>query len=207
MTTDHIGALLLPSDIIFRIIGRLAFPIYAFLCAEGAAKTSNINKYLTRLAIFAVVSEIPYDLFREGSIFNLWNQNIFFTLFLGVVAVKLYNDTYGFFTVALCAFAAEVMMADYGWYGVVLIFVFYYFRSSKTGQLAAFTTLNLVHYIYLSAFAGSGNAGLQAFSLAAVLPIYIYNGKKGCSFGKMFFYTYYPLHLFVIFCIHLLLER
>lgn len=207
MTIDHTGALLLISYGVFRVIGRLAFPIYAFLSSEGAARTGNINKYLIRLGIFALISEIPYDLFRTGSIFNLWGQNIFFTLFLGVAAIKLYKEKNSLFPVVLCAVTADLLITDYGWYGVTLIFVFYYFRTSKLKQLVGFASVSIIHFIFLYSLAGLSSALLQLYCLAAALPIYLYNGKKGNSFGKLIFYAYYPLHLLVLFFIYLVLER
>ena len=82
MIIDHYGAIFQGNIIIYRIIGRLAFPIYCFLLVEGYTHTSNIKKYASRLIAFAIISEIPFDLAFFGKI-GFEHQNIFFTLFIG----------------------------------------------------------------------------------------------------------------------------
>ena len=79
MTIDHIGYLLFPKVTLLRIVGRIAFPIFAYLIAEGFVHTGDVKKYLLRLGIFAILSEIPYDLVISGNVLDLEQQNIFFT--------------------------------------------------------------------------------------------------------------------------------
>ncbi|MEG1942513.1 MAG: TraX family protein, partial [Angelakisella sp.] len=89
MLIDHIGYMFFPDMIIFRLIGRIAFPIFAFFVAEGIRFTHDRKKYLTRLLLLAVISEIPFDLMRNGSAFSPSSQNVCFTLAVGVVCVWL----------------------------------------------------------------------------------------------------------------------
>ena len=83
MLTDHVGCILFPDELIFRAIGRIAFPIFCFLVVEGFFHTRNTWNYLMRLCIFAILSEIPFDLAFFGKVFYLQKQNVFMTLALG----------------------------------------------------------------------------------------------------------------------------
>ncbi|WP_461817744.1 TraX family protein, partial [Faecalimonas sp.] len=85
MIIDHIGLFFFPEHILFRIIGRISFPIFAFLIVEGFYHTRDIWKYMFRLGVFAVLSEIPFDLLTTGKVFDLRHQNVFFTLLIGVI--------------------------------------------------------------------------------------------------------------------------
>ena len=85
MLIDHIGAVLFPENLVLRYIGRISFPIFCFLLAEGFYHTKNVKKYMMRLAVFAVLSEIPYDLAFRNTYIEFTRQNVFFTLLIGVV--------------------------------------------------------------------------------------------------------------------------
>lgn len=201
MTIDHVGMVFFPFDPLFRVVGRMAFPIYAFLCAQGCIHTKNTDRYLLRLGAFALLSEIPYDLAGDGVLFSLQGQNVFFTLFLGALAVKLYRQSGRIRGVLLCVLASELLASDYGWYGVMLVFAFYYFADQRESMLLAFAILTVAFLGYIELATGSGFAALQVWCLSAAVPIWFYNGKRGPSGGKLLFYGYYPLHLLAIFLI------
>ena len=91
MLTDHIGAGLFPSQIWLRMVGRLAFPIFAFLICEGFYHTRDIKRYAVRLGIFAIISEIPFNLLHSYYLFDPGAQNIFFTLLIGLSTIYGFN--------------------------------------------------------------------------------------------------------------------
>ena len=132
MLIDHIGAVFVPSMGNYyvyygmRIIGRLAFPIYCFLLVEGAIHTSNRMKYAKRLLIFAFISEIPFDLAFFNHFVALEHQNVFFTLFLGLVCIMILESAPQY--TVLCfvlAYVAELANTDYGMMGVIFIVLYY----------------------------------------------------------------------------------
>lgn len=191
MLTDHIGAILFPQYLVLRIIGRLAFPIYCFLLAEGAIYTKNIGKYSARLLLFAVLSEIPFDLAFSGRLFDWGSQNVFFTLFFGLLGIRIIqkSETYWWLGL-LCMIPAELLHTDYGAIGVLFVFTFYLLYERRYYKLLAFSLINLVGY------AGTP----QAYASLAALPMALYNGKRGFRV-KYFFYLFYPLHLMVLYFI------
>lgn len=237
MLIDHITAVFVPTDsmyyLIGRSIGRLAFPIFAFLIVEGFYHTSNVKNYLKRLGIFALLSEIPFDLaFYNQKIYNnafewsniksdlpkmfsdnevfytlinrfMAHQNIFFTLFLGLLAIYLINMAEKknmnnmFYTNLINAaitigfsFVAAFLRTDYSLLGILTIVAFYLFRGSKPLLAIALVIL-------------SGGNVIQALSAAAIIPIIFYNGKKGKSI-KYFFYVFYPAHLLILYIIQII---
>ncbi|MEY8392050.1 TraX family protein [Lachnospiraceae bacterium 45-W7] len=193
MLIDHAGAVLYPQYIVLRMIGRLAFPIYCFLLVEGAMHTRDIRKYEIRLLLFALVSEVPFDLAFHGR--TWWeNQNVFFTLFLGVLAIDLMQEAGNklsvFLIFVLAAVAAEALHTDYGGAGIVFIVCYYLLYQKKILKQIMFLAENFLLY----------GLGVQFYASIAVLPMLLYNGKKGPSL-KYVFYVFYPLHLLILYLI------
>ena len=202
MTIDHVGAALFPNANIgsfeyMRVLGRLAFPIFCFLIVEGFFYTRNIKKYLVRLFLFAFISELPFDLLfnRTG---NLWAmQNIFFTLFLGLIAIyaidvtriKRGQNTFAITSILVAVgVVAHFANVDYAELGIIYIVTFYLYRGRNLQIFLILVVLNLL-------FCGANN--IQMFSALAVPIIACYNGKLGPKV-KYLFYAYYPLHLAMI---------
>ena len=177
---------------LMRKIGRLAFPIFCFLITEGFIHTRNKKRYGFTLLIFAIISEIPYNLMVSGKIFYLGGQNIYLTLFLGFFCLylieKIKEQPILFFCLFLTEFASVILHTDYGIRGVSLILLLYILRNSKAVKtVLAFPLLS---------------GGIYAF--AAFLPINMYNGKRGFIKGsvlKYFFYIFYPLHIVLLLVI------
>lgn len=194
MLIDHIGAFLFPGEIWMRYVGRLAFPIYCFLIAEGYFHTKDVHRYMSRLLIFSFISEIPYDLARYNVWFYKDHQNVFFTLLLGLICVYAL-DNFQELWKHVCVFAFIglithfIIKPDYGIGGVILIVCFYLFRQNVFMKYLSVSAINILYY---------GN--IQSFGALALLPIHFYNGKKGPS-AKYLFYFFYPVHLVVLYLI------
>ncbi|MCI8409725.1 MAG: conjugal transfer protein TraX [Lachnospiraceae bacterium] len=178
-----------------RGIGRLAFPIFCFLLVEGYVHTSNRIKYGVRLFLFAIISEIPFDLAFNGSWLNWNSQNVFFTLTLGLIAIFVLeyfqsNPWIGRVLACGVVLAAELFHTDYSGAGVVLIVGFYIFREKEIYRI-------LCAFLVLVVF---GNV-LEIVALLAFLPIHFYNGERGWQI-KYFFYIFYPAHLILLWWLH-----
>lgn len=169
-----------------RFVGRIAWPVFAFLMVEGFFYTSSRKRYASRLLLFALLSEIPFDLALGDGIWDFSHQNIFFTLLIGFCVLwvmeqmKTLPGFLFFQTAAVVAgcWIAFVLQTDYDWRGVILIVVLYLFRSNRLLMTAAGCVCLL----------------WEAPACLAFLPINLYNGKRGFSM-KYFFYLFYPVHL------------
>ncbi|MBO5077674.1 MAG: TraX protein [Clostridia bacterium] len=208
MLIDHIAAVFLRSDpvalftvfgrtltlyALLRGIGRIAFPIYAFLITEGFIHTGDRKRYGISLALFALISEVPWDLVHHDKFFSIASQNVFFTLFLGYLAICMaekYREKpfiqaawlIGLLIVSL------LLRADYGISGYCFIVFMYALREREL----------------LRAVIGCGFLSSRWKAGLAFIPIALYNGKRGFIRGpvaKYFFYVFYPLHLLVLYLI------
>lgn len=179
---------------VMRYIGRLGFPLFCFLLVEGFCYTHNVKKYIIRLGIFALISEVPFDFALFRSPFSMNNQNVYFTLLIGLVTLcgiryfsgKGWKDT---ILRVLCLLgglaAAYLLKTDYNMYGVLLIVVLYRFREQVVWRdLAAGVVLLLCSLVEIT--------GLLAF-----IPMHLYNGQRGRQM-RYFFYVFYPAHLLIL---------
>ena len=195
MLVDHIGAFLYPSQVWMRYIGRLAFPIFGFLLVEGYLHTRDLKKYMGRLFLFALVSEIPYDLVRFNTPIYRYNQNIFFTLLLALICIWILQTLRehplqaGVLLMVIGVLTSAVIQPDYDIGGIVMILCFYIFRTRKIWQFVSVAAVNICCY-----------GGIQSAAVCALIPIGLYNGKKGPS-AKYFFYAFYPVHLLILYLI------
>ena len=150
MFIDHLGYAIFNKFSFFNYIGRVAFPIFAFQISEGFHYTKNVKKYFARLLLFAIFSQIPFMLFLSIFSNNIYKLNVFFTLFLGLFSIYIYdkiiNSFYitsnvklnnflkfvlGISIVLFIGFIAEFLKSDYGLFGIAVIFLFYLFKNNK----------------------------------------------------------------------------
>lgn len=191
MLLDHTGAVLFPMEIWMRCLGRLAFPIFCFLIVEGFFHTHDIYRYMIRLGIFALLSEIPFDLAFQGVFLESEHQNVFFTLLIGIGMMHLLSRSQEWPVKAvillLAMWLAVIVRSDYHFRGILLIFVFYIFRKSRLLSVAAGGCWNFLY-----------QGTIQKFGILSMFPIVLYNGKRGKSM-KYFFYVFYPAHLLILY--------
>lgn len=199
MLLDHLGATLFPIPAL-RLIGRLSFPIYCFLLAEGVRHTRDPKKYLLRLGIGAILSEIPYDLLFYGRI-GLQGQNVMVTLFLGAAMLMLLQQLrkplYKFVLILFFGIAAEFLQCDYGSRGIFLMGLLY-LTDNVSLHLLGLVLVALASHGYLRFFGIP--IPVQLFSVFALLPIYFYSGEKR-RYSRILqwgFYLFYPAHLLAL---------
>lgn len=211
MLIDHIGIVFVDNNLFMRAVGRLAFPIFAFLLVQGLLRTSGVRRYLLRLGIFAVVSEIPFDLAMHDTIWYPGAQNIFFTLTAGLFAIYAMESrgTIGRWKVEIAlaaALLAELLRFDYGMAGVGIIVMFYLIEKERSGAdahtLAYFNKKQNLEIVVLSSLVYILCLGMnQLYALLAMIPVNMYSGERGRMKLKYFFYLFYPLHLLLIWFI------
>lgn len=195
-------------------VGDIAYPIFFFLISEGYCHTKDRKKYIKRMLIFAILSELPFDIgffnvlsTRYGTFPVYWGyQNVFFTYFFALVGlygndkVKEHFSKDGdgkrfisFFLGILCLVGAicitELFQCDYGAMGVILIVVFYFLKNHRCLQVGAFFLIHI---------AITGNQP-NVFVIVAALVILLYSGKKGKMINKYAFYLFYPIHIAALY--------
>ncbi len=211
MTIDHIGAYILTDWIILRIIGRIAFPIFAYMIAEGCTYTKNRKKYLGIMAVTAFLYQTAYFLITRSLAQCIL---VTFTLSILLIYVTDYvktKNTPQTRTMALVSFIAVFVITeiiprmfkttfcvDYGFVGIIVPVLVYVVEAWRD-KLFMFS-------ISLFVLAGI-SGGVQWFALLTIPLIAIYNERRGKRRMKYFFYAYYPLHLAAIFVIKILLEQ
>lgn len=198
MLVDHVGVVFaaeLPDGVYWamRGVGRLAFPIFCFFIAKGFVRTKSRGRYALRLALFGLLSEIPFDLMISGQAMYLSHQNVYLTLLLGLLGlwgyeflVKRGMATVAYLAPILCACVAQGLRADYGAGGVLLIFVMHRLADDRGWQGFAVA-------LVLFALSGASNT-IQMLGWLGWLLCMFYNGQRGLKV-KYLVYAFYPLHL------------
>ena len=219
MLSDHLWATLFLSQEWMTAVGRLAFPIFAFLAVEGYFHTHSFRRYALRMLLFAVLSEVPFDLMYSGTPFYPVHQNVIWTLLLGLLGVHLMETVRKkqklWVSLPVCAAVAAagallgtLGMTDYYGAGVLTVFAFYIFRGRKwwclLGQVLTLYWINVVllgGLMYpIRLFGMEFELCQQGLALLALVPIWLYNDQRGFSpkavqYG---FYAFYPVHILVL---------
>lgn len=215
MLCDHICLALMPDRLWMTCVGRLAFPIFAFLVAEGFVRTRSRARYARRLLIFAIVSEVPFDLLAAGRPVYPFHQNVLWTFLIALGCMQLLEwakadpRPAARFVVSAGAvlggfLAGTAFMVDYFGPGVWTVLVFYFFRGDgwrqRLGQLLCLLPLNGWLLAGQTVLPGGLALPIQAFAVLALPFIWLYRGRQG-PHGRAvrwLFYGFYPAHLLVL---------
>ena len=191
MLVDHIGAVFFPRITLLRCIGRIAFPIYAFLLVEGERHTRSPWKYALRLAVAAILAELPFDLM----VFGQWkwsNSSVKVTLLLSFLALRLgrKDEMWKVLSLVAACVLGLWLHSDYGYYGVMTVMIFAWLPEKWLLQGIAIAGL----------FASMGRISIVMLAGLAVIPIACYNGKKRTNSKAVqwVFYLFYPVHMLLL---------
>lgn len=219
MLSDHLWASVFPNVRVLTGIGRLAFPIFAFMLVEGYFHTRDFRRYILRMLCFAVISEVPFDLLYGGIPFYWFHQNVLWTFLNALLGIHLIERTkakgklwltvpVSILTVAVCTLMATVLMTDFYGFGILTVFTFYFFRGRKwwcfLGQFLLLWYINVElmggMYYPIELFGNTYEFVEQGLAVPALIPIWIYRGRKGHSSKafQYFCYSFYPLHCLIL---------
>lgn len=219
MLCDHLWGTVIPGNDWLTCVGRLAFPLYAFMLVEGYFHTRNLKKYVLRMLIFALISEIPFDLAMGSTWFYPIHQNVLWSFLISLGLIhwnekarqkgKLWRRLLvGVATVAIACVAGLVTMVDYYHAGILMALTFYFFRGRKWWCFAG--QLLCLWYINMEILGGFGYELVlfgknvfftrQGIALLALIPIWLYRGRQGhhSKAFQYFGYAFYPAHLLVL---------
>ncbi len=217
MLLDHIWATSSGGQLWMTAVGRIAFPIFAFQVAEGYAHTRNFKRYLLRMFLFALVSEIPFNLMNGGWWIGPLHQNVMFTFCIALLMIRLidkFRDRHWVLRILMVLVALVlgyllgfITFVDYFGYGVLMVLVFWLFREVRFGwliQLAAMIYINFelvggMGYDF-ALFGATKFLPIQGFAVLALIPIWLYNGKQGIRsrWFRYAVYVFYPAHLLIL---------
>jgi len=209
MLIDHTGLALFPDIGLFRCIGRISFPIYCFLIVQGYLHTHDIRAYGRRLLLFAILSEIPFDLLIFGRAVSPMEQNVLFSLLLGLMGLscadmlkeKPMHASAAILALCMCAMAANV---SFGWLSIALCLSIRYADKNKL-RLMLYTAGALLLYTLSLLLSGVTTSWVlvSLCSLFSLIPLLLYSGRRGTRHPLLtfLFYAAYPLHMIALLVI------
>ena len=207
MLVDHIGYYLVSDSQILRVIGRIAFPLFAFMLVEGFKNTRSWRRYYLRLLVLAVVTQVLFYIAASELGLSYYHNVLFMLCFALLSLVLAQKGSFWVIGIPLLGLAASALDCEYGVFGVLMIVGFYYadklfannrpFRTISQFLILAAMMLSLAQY---------NNWPLQNFALLAIIPIALYSGEKGRRLPKILSYGFYPLHILILLIIALILR-
>ena len=220
MFCDHLWATVAPGfeeTLWLHMVGRIAFPIFAFQIAEGFSRTFNARAYAKRLFWMAVITEIPFNLMTGGGLINPFHQNVLFTFWLSVLILgrlkkcRERDNLYYILNVVLFSVIGYVvgtlLFVDYYGYGILMVLLFYVCRNLPfgwVGQLVGMLYINwhMMGGLQVPIPVGGGEFMLpvQGLAVLALIPVWLYNGEKGRHYRVIqpLCYWFYPVHILIL---------
>lgn len=228
MLCDHLWAVLFPAEEWLTCIGRIAYPIFAFMIVEGYTHTHNLRRYMLRIFLWACLSEIPFNIMYGGSIFYPYHQNVLWTFLQSLLLIILIEKCRLRFKTASAAMLSAgltafgfaigyVTMTDYYGIGVLTVLMFYFFRGqtwkSRLVQFVCLYILNVEllggYYYTFHLFGHDIEFTQQGLALLSLIPIWLYHGRQGIH-NKIFqyaCYAFYPVHIIELLFLRIICER
>ncbi len=224
MLCDHLWATVVPGNLWMTMVGRLAFPLFAYQVVEGFYHTGNIKKYTRRMFLFALLSELPFNCLMGGGLIFPFHQNVLFSFWLSLLLLRWMEHArqkgrLRFIVIAvLCVvlgyLGGFLLMVDYFGYGILMLLLFYFCRSLPFGWI-----VQLVGMVYINVFLIEGQClpvvwgsfsydlPIQSFAVLALIFIWLYNGKPGAGHRiiRPICYAFYPLHIVILLLIQRLI--
>lgn len=205
MLIDHIGFVFFPENYVFNAIGRLSFPLFAWLIANGSIHTKNMQHYILKLAVFAVISQVPFLLMARLHDDTFRGINVMATLLLGLITIGAIHRTTNRLISACIIIAtsslAQILGTDYGMIGVLSVVVFYMYRKDESRMVLLQTILlALPSFADVLFFNRWSFFTIQPVSLLSLLLIALYNGKEGPK-TSYYLYLFYPVHMTLLYII------
>lgn len=203
MLIDHIGYEFFPSNVTWRKIGRLAFPIYTFLLVRGLTLTRSRTNYFKRLVIIAVLAQIPFTL-----LFEAYSLNVIFTLLYGASAVMLYEKVSRLWGISILVILGFIMaplsdFTDYGLYGYVLFLLYYFLKEKPFALLFGHSILDVLYSLnYFESW-----VSIQSLSIIATFIIILRKYIPEVKISRFFYRAFYPAHLLILYLLSLLIHR
>ena len=219
MLCDHLWGTVVPGNDWLTCLGRISFPIFAFMIVEGYFHTGNLKKYVKRLFLFALISEIPFNLAMGSRLFYPVHQNVLWS-FLMAIGFIHWNEkavksgkwwkraATAVVSVILAYLLGIITMVDFYHAGILTVLVFYFFRNRKWyNYIAQFVCLWYINMGMLGGYSYQLNilgqtyfVARQGFAMLALIPIWLYRGRQGyhTKAFQYFCYWFYPVHLLVL---------
>lgn len=210
MIIDHISKIFRIDNIFLIALGRISFILFAFLVAEGIYYTHNKKKYFINLLILALLTEVPFDYIFEMNFISFNHQNVIWT-FLMAFSVIIFMEKlikidkkgcYLYYPLILFStfFIGTFFKLDYMGMGVLLVIFFYYLKKGGRNNIV---TISILIILFCSVFYFVDNKDNQLYGILSIIPLCFYNNKRGANnkFIKYMFYSFYPLHLILLYII------
>lgn len=197
MAVDHIAVVFFPTELWMRLIGRLTMPIMAYFIAEGYKYTRSVKRYVSRILIFAVISQIPFMLAFQST-----NLNVMFTLAIAILIISIEHSRLPKHLRVLLNLSLLYLslFCDWALFGVLYVLVFFRYRGNFKRQAIAFSVtvfIQLFTHLLTAIVSKDYSFIIVAGTLGALPLLSLYSGKKGEG-PRYLFYAFYPAHLAVL---------